>query len=61
MLTPKNLITVDPKKNRTKLIRLSQNVRTRTKTPSNADAYFESTKIKNPTFLKHCLLEQWCV
>jgi hypothetical protein len=25
------------------------------KAPSNADAYFESTKIKNPTFLKHCL------
>jgi len=34
------------------------NVRTRTKTPSNADAYFESTKIKNPTFLKHCLFKQ---
>ena len=27
------------------------------KTPSNAVANFESTKIKNPTFLKHCLYQ----
>jgi len=34
---------------------------TTNKAPSNADAYFESTKIKSPTFLKHCLSKQWCV
>jgi len=57
LLTNQNLITVDSKRTEQKIIRLSQMFEPE-QTPSNADAYFESTKIKNPTFLKHCLFKQ---
>jgi len=61
LLTNQNLITVDSKRTEQKLIRLSQMFEPEHKTPSNADAYFESTKIKNLTFLKHCLFKQYGV
>ncbi len=46
-----------PKRTEQTIHSVISNVRTRTKTPSNAVANFESTKIKNPTFLKHCLYQ----
>jgi len=54
LLTNQNLITVDSKRteqNSFGYLKCSNP----NKSPSNADANFESTKIKNLTFLKHCL------
>jgi hypothetical protein len=61
-----NLITVDSKRTKKKLSLVTGcpghlKLFDHEQNPSNADAHFESTKIKNPTFLKNCLSEQWCV
>ena len=55
MLTDQNLITVDSEKNRAKTHSVISNVRTRTNRHQMQMLILNRLRLKNPTFLKHCL------